>query len=521
MSLSPRTIHPVGDHGLLVDLPDLAEVMAWHAELNAHPLPGQREAIAAASTLLVILDSPAAVAAAARTLADFQPATHAADHAEPVTIEVVYDGADLSALAAAQETSEEALIAWHTSTEWVGAFGGFAPGFTYCVPADPADARSVKRLDSPRTAVPAGAVGLADSFSAVYPRTSPGGWQLIGHSPTPLWDATATPPALVGPNTPVRYRAVREAIELAPPPPAQPPASPSRALLTVESVGMQTLYQDAGRGGQASLGVTGSGAADGASARAANAAVGNAPGAVVLENIGGMTLRALVDAVVAVAGADAPITRDRLPVPPATPILVPAGSELTVGPARRGLRSYLAVRGGLSAPTELGSAATDVLSGLGPDPLEAGAVLRGAAQVRGSVGLPGVNPLRKADPDGAVSLRVIPGPRAQWFQEAANALSEQEWTVTPTSNRVGLRLSGCALAREDAYATAELPSEGMVAGSIQVPPNGQPVVFLRDHPVPGGYPVIATVVAADVDAAGQLAPGDTVRFVPLPAPIEE
>jgi biotin-dependent carboxylase-like uncharacterized protein len=186
------------------------------------------------------------------------------------------------------------------------------------------------------------------------------------------------------------------------------------------------------------------------------------------------------------------------------PLLLGAGSALTVGSATEGLRSYIGVRGGVVAESVLGSASTDLLSGLGPAPLEQGDTVY-AGPACGSVRRVDV-PVRT---DGV--LRVIPGPRDGWFAEGVESLTDTTWTVSATSNRVGLRLTG-----ENPVVRVhegELPSEGMIAGSIQVPPNGEPVVFLRDHAVTGGYPVIATVIPEDLDAAAQLPPGATVTFV--------
>lgn len=509
----PR-IHRVGSRAVLVDLPDLGTVMAWHAELSRNPLPGQIDVVAAARTLLLSTDSPRAARRAAEDLRGFTPAAAGEGRAHSVTVDVVYDGEDLAEAARLAGMSPEALIAWHTGTEWIGAFGGFAPGFTYCVPADPAAALDMPRRSSPRTAVPPGAVGLAGGFSAVYPRRSPGGWQLVGTTATPMWDSAATPPALIAPGDRVTYRAVREHVEVAgPAPQAAGRRTPSRPLLRVEDPGLLTLLQDLGRPGNGDLGVTESGAADAASARAANAAVGNGSSPAVLENIGGLELTALADTVVAATGALAPVTVAGRRVGLGEPALVAAGETVAVGPATLGLRSYLAVRGGFAAGRVLGSAATDVLSGLGPEPVTGG-VLAGAFLPRGTVGTTVANPLRVRDVDGAThaELRCVPGPRADWFDGGVDHLASRAWEVSGSSNRVGLRLEGDPLTRSR---EGELPSEGIVAGSVQVPANGLPVVFLRDHAVTGGYPVVATVVAEDLDAAGQLPPGGTVRFIPV------
>ena len=181
------------------------------------------------------------------------------------------------------------------------------------------------------------------------------------------------------------------------------------------------------------------------------------------------------------------------------------GQRLTATRPTDGLRSYLAIAGGIDVPAVLGSRSADVLSGLGPAPVRAGDLL--------PVGvLPGTRVRTDVTPqepaDGPFTL--IRGPRHDWFTRAAlDALVREPFTVTPDSNRVGLRLSGPPLPRAR---SEELPSEGLVRGGLQIPPSGEPVLFLADHPVTGGYPVVAVLADADADRAAQLRPGSTLRF---------
>jgi biotin-dependent carboxylase-like uncharacterized protein len=277
---------------------------------------------------------------------------------------------------------------------------------------------------------------------------------------------------------------------------------PTRAL-TVLATGPLTTVQDDGRPGQAALGIGRSGACDRASAALANRLVGNPADAAVLEvTFGGLAVRAESDLLVVTTGARCP------GAPHAAPTLLRRGHELRLGAPAAGLRTYLAVRGGIDVPPVLGSRATDVLAGLGPAVVAVGDVL--------PVGEPTAPPpvvdvAPVADPpDGEVTVAVLPGPRADWFGDAGwAALTGQAWSVTSESNRVGLRLDGAPL---DRLREGELPSEGMVRGALQVPPSGTPVLFLADHPVTGGYPVIGYVVDADVDRCAQLRPGQTLRF---------
>jgi biotin-dependent carboxylase-like uncharacterized protein len=274
--------------------------------------------------------------------------------------------------------------------------------------------------------------------------------------------------------------------------------------LTVLDAGPLTTVQDAGRPGLAHLGVPRSGFLDAPAARLANRLVGNDADAALLETtFGGVTLRADAALTVAVTGAVADVLVDGRGAAWCEPVTLAAGALLHVGPARTGVRSYVAMSGGLLADEVLGSRSTDTLSGLGPAPLVDGDVLR--------VG-PG-RPLHPSDVPrparaGGV-LRVAPGPRADWVEGGVRRLAEVTWTVAPDSNRVALRLSGPALSRA---VDGELPSEGLVLGAVQVPPDGQPLVFLADHPTTGGYPVVGVVPADDLWQCAQLRPGEPVGF---------
>jgi biotin-dependent carboxylase-like uncharacterized protein len=280
--------------------------------------------------------------------------------------------------------------------------------------------------------------------------------------------------------------------------------------LTVLATGPLATVQDAGRTGWAAIGVPRSGAADRASHELANRLVGNRREAATVEvTAGGLRVRAATTVLVAVTGAPAALTVAGRPASLNAPVTLPPGAELALGAPPVGLRSYLAVRGGVDVPPVLGSRSTDSLSGLGPAPLAAGDELpvgRLAAEE------PVVDVAPVAAPSPAPVLRVLPGPRRDWFAPGAwTALTGTGWTVSADSDRVGLRLTGPRLERTG---PGELPSEGLVPGAVQVPPDGAPVLFLADHPLTGGYPVLAVVVSADLPAAAQLRPGDPVRFRP-------
>jgi biotin-dependent carboxylase-like uncharacterized protein len=181
---------------------------------------------------------------------------------------------------------------------------------------------------------------------------------------------------------------------------------------------------------------------------------------------------------------------------------------LRLGLPAAALRTYVAIRGGIAVPPTLGSRSTDVLSGLGPPALTAGDRLPVGGVAAGDITVD-VAPVEPVPT--RTSLRVLAGPRTDWFSsDALNALCREPYVVSTESDRVGVRLTGRAIERVRAD---ELPSEGLVTGAVQIPPDGQPLVFLADHPVTGGYPVLGVVVAADLPVVAQVRPGDAVRFV--------
>ncbi|WP_407358671.1 urea amidolyase family protein [Microbacterium sp. LTA6] len=534
------------DRALLVEAADLDEAMRLN--LAWADVAGIDELIPAARTVLVRFDplrisasELATVLRAARIDAAHVP------HVREVTIPVRYDGEDLEDVSTLLGVSVEAVIGRHLAAEWQVAFSGFAPGFGYAVSSDPLF--DVPRRSSPRMRVPAGSVALAGHFTGVYPRESPGGWQLIGHTDAAMWDIDRDPPALLSPGTSVRFeRADREAVVTGSRTPETAfrlgrsapslndqndnprslserseskrasPSATSAPRIEIVRASLQLLVQDLGRPGHAALGVSASGAADRTAVRDANRAVGNAPGAGVLESVGGAVLRFHGADVAAVTGAVGEITlidRDdvRRSIPHGVPFALADGDELQLGHPDRGLRFVIAVRGGIVAPSALGSVSTDTLAGLGPEPLAVGDVVAlGDPRTAPHAVSPHPIPRRLPASGETVELEITLGPRDDWFTEPAlDALLGQDWEVTPRSDRVGIRLQG-EVPLERAIA-GELPSEGAVTGAIQVPPDGQPVLFLPDHPLTGGYPIIGALTDRSLDLAGQLPPGVRIRFV--------
>lgn len=199
-------VRPFGEDALLVEVAGHEEALALYRDLRERPVPGIRDLVPAATTVLITFVHPVVAAAAAHTLATRRVPAGRAARGPLVEIPVVYDGPDLDAVAAHAGLTPADIVHRHTGVEHVVAFLGFAPGFAYLVGGDPALA--VPRRDTPRTAVPRGSVALAGGFTACYPRTSPGGWQLIGRTDLDLWRLDRDPPALLTPGDRVRFRRV-------------------------------------------------------------------------------------------------------------------------------------------------------------------------------------------------------------------------------------------------------------------------------------------------------------------------
>ncbi|KRA37477.1 MULTISPECIES: biotin-dependent carboxyltransferase family protein [unclassified Nocardioides] len=277
--------------------------------------------------------------------------------------------------------------------------------------------------------------------------------------------------------------------------------------LLVRAVGGPCLVQDGGRPGHAAIGVGSSGAADRTSYRLGNRVLGNADGAASLEvTLGGLEIEATGVVWVCVTGAPAPLLVDDRPEPTGAVLALRPGQRLRLGIPPSGLRSYLAVRGGLEVPPLLGSRSRDTLAGLGPPPLVVGDRFAVGSDTAGEML---VDAVPSQSYDDRPVLRVVRGPRADWVTDADRLVSVT-WRVGSASDRVGLRLDGASLAPD--ADRGQLPSEGALRGAIQVPPNGGPVVFGPDHPVTGGYPVVGVVIDADTDRLAQLRPGDELRF---------
>jgi biotin-dependent carboxylase-like uncharacterized protein len=283
----------------------------------------------------------------------------------------------------------------------------------------------------------------------------------------------------------------------------------------VHKPGLLTTVQDRGRWGWQAQGVPVAGPMDAVSHRVANALVGNDPGAATLEvTLVGPEVEFEGEHVIAITGAEFDLTLDGKPVPCNAAFVAPAGSHLRFGMRRRGARAYLAIDGGINVHPVLGSRATHLISAMGGyqgralragDQVPLGKPARGGRPM-GTVPQTPIVPL----PERTAVIRVIAGPQDDYFSaDALGVLQSEPYAITTRSDRMGFRLEGPTLRHTRG---ADIISDATPLGTLQVPASGQPIALMADRQTSGGYPKIATVIAADVSLAGQLSPGDTMSF---------
>lgn len=430
-----------------------------------------------------------------------------------VTIPVIYGdgfGDDLGDVAAHHRMVPEEVIARHVAGRYAVGALGFSPGFAYLLGLDPALA--TPRRSRPRTRIPAGSVGIGGAQTGTYSMPSPGGWNLIGRTPMRLFDPSREQPLVLQLGDEVRFE--RIPASEAPPFPAYDlaaEASAAEGQLEILAGGMQTTVQDLGRFGFGRIGFAPNGAADRAGLIAANRLVGNPDGAAGLEmTLSGPAIRFLRRTVIALAGAEMHALLNGLPLLIGRAQGVMPGDELVVRSVTgAGARAYLAVAGGIDVPVVLGSRSTDLTAGIGG---HAGRALRAGDRLPiGTERRPaGAGAVAGTLVDTGVPVRVRPGPEADRFPDEAWAtFLSATFTVAADSNRMGLRLDGPSIRAEG---PADIVSEGLVRGAIQITGEGQPIVMLPGHATIGGYARMATVVDEDLDRLGQMRPGDGIRF---------
>lgn len=550
------TIRPLAESGLLIELDDkidrviVARVAALTAALDDAALPGVLDIVPAYTTILISFDpvlvEPDELALTVRRLAATEVRKRELS-TRHVTIPVAYGGdfgPDLESVAEHTRLPLTEVIARHAAADYVVACMGFAPGFAFLVGLPPELA--TPRLAAPRTRVPAGGVGIGGIQTGVYSLETPGGWSLIGRTPLRMFDPQRPEPFLLQTGENVRFEPITHdefrrlddaEVGGSYEPPIDPPsvlpseaptaaeskwaieessAAEGVARLVVREPGLLTTVQDLGRSGMARFGVASGGALDRGALMLGNRLVGNDPSEAGLEiTLVGPTLAFTGHAVIALTGADLGATLDGDAMPRWQPVSVTVGTHLSFagGAGADGARAYLCVAGGFALEPVLGSRSTDLVGGFGGvdgRPLRTGDELpmRGTSTSEALF----THHLASTPPaySSALAARVVLGPQVNRFtaQGVATFLGHP-YTVSGKADRTGLRLVGPSI---ETVSGADLISEGIHHGAIQVPGDGQPIVLLAARQTVGGYVKIATVIGADLDAFGQLLPGQTVTF---------
>jgi len=477
----------------------LARVLELVGRLQARRIAEVSDMVSSFDTVAVHFD-PADGERVLEWLKTVPPPAGNAAAAGARLIQVPVDYSSVDEVAAALGLAAEEVIRLHGAAEYTVAALGFAPGFPYLsgLPGP----LHLPRMATPRK-VAAGSVAIAGNQAGIYPFDSQGGWHVLGRTSLVLFDAGRANPALFKPGDRVRFVPGVFSNKIEPPPAVEMPAGGVEVI----DPGVLTSVQDSGRPGYQDIGVSPGGAADPVAARVANLLVGNAAGAAVLECcMRGPLLRFHQNARVAWVGwADARGGR---------PVDLTKGAELDLRGRMASLRGYLAIAGGIDVPQVLGSRATDLRAGFGGwqgrallcgDRLPVGRPQAGPATGAWRVGWP-----RAESPAGTLELRFLKGMQWVWFaQEARGSFQNEIYQISPVSDRMGARLDGPPLTRGE---MAEMVSQPVVAGSVQVPPDGRPFVLLADRQTIGGYPQIGHVISADLPRLARAWPGTRLRF---------
>lgn len=431
-------------------------------------------------------------------------------------------GPDLEFVACHNGLSPEEVITLHSREVYQVYMLGFLPGFPYLGGLPKRIA--TPRLQTPRKKVVSGSVGIAGSQTGVYPLESPGGWRIIGRTPLRLFDPFRAEPFLVSAGDSIRFDPIDRAVydrmessreEAAVPVSSSISAERPTAFFTVIKPGLLTTVQDRGRFGFRAFGLSPGGPMDSMAARVANLLAGNVPDAALLEmTLLGGSFRFERGAYVAVCGADMGCRLNDVPVRPWSAFSVPSGGELTFGHAGSGCRAYLAVRGGITVPPVLGSRSTSLRAGIGG---YNGRALRTAdlvpfeedsGDVSGNRLLP--SHLVPEYPE-EIRLRVLPGPQDDFFDpEGIKTFFSSVYTVTPRNDRMGYCLDGPPIRHRNG---ADIVSDALCAGAVQVPGDGLPLIMTADHQTTGGYAKIGAVIGPDLFRLVQARQGTRVRFV--------
>ena len=499
---SRMTLKPLGDCAWLMEFPELAgeaalaRVMGWVAALQVDRPAGVLDVVASSDSLAV--HSTGGGPDVLRWIQSVK-AVDQLPHGREILLPVCYGGEygpDLEEVAEKTGLSPAEVVNLHSGAVYTVAAVGFSPGFPYLLGLP--ERLRLPRRATPRLAVPAGSVAVAGGQAGIYPFTSPGGWQVIGRTSENLFDPSQARPALLRSGDRVRFVAVDELEMRDKISPVADPAGLRR--IEVVQPGALTTVQDLGRPGYESYGVSPGGAVDRQALRMANLLLGNEPDAAALELcVTGPVLKFSAETVIALVGATG------------KPRRVAAGETVDFTKLAGGVRACLAVAGGLRVPQVLGSMSTDLRAGFGGFH---GRALRAGDRL--DFGEPGQAPqvgswhVGRPERVDRIELRFIPGVQQHWFSKTARKRFQNEiYHITPKSDRMGARLSGAELSLAE---PREMVSQPVACGSVQVPPDGQPIVLLAERQTIGGYPQIAHVVSVDLPKLARAWPGTQVVF---------
>lgn len=433
-------------------------------------------------------------------------------------------GPDLSDCAAKEGKTEEEIIRIHTSYEHYIYMLGFSPGHPYS--ARDKEAFSFGRRETPRVSIPERSVVVQRNLTNITPFSQPCGWQVIGSTPLDITDYGRNEPFLFEAGDRLKFKAIdraeydrirekEEKRRQAEKENAEAIFGDGPADLEILSPGLMTTVQDDGRFGYQAYGVSPAGPMDARAFHLADLLAGNAQNTAALELcVTGPEIRVNTNTTVALCGADFGMRIDGVPVPSYAGVPVQKGQVISFTPARRGRYGYLAFRGGIYVPEVMGSRATlmkNQLGGVSGRKLAAGdrlklgfGLLAGGALRR----LPAEVPAAKEE---TVTLRVVKGPQDDMFtKESLRYFFNHGAVVTDACDRQGARLQTRPL---EFTGAKDIASDGISFGAIQVPGDGQPILLLSDRQTTGGYAKLGTVITADLGKAGQLQPGQQVRFV--------
>jgi KipI family sensor histidine kinase inhibitor len=448
-------------------------------------------------------------------------------------IRVCYDpvlAPDLLTSAEKCKLTVREFINRHKNSEITVDILGFMPGFAYCSGLDPC--LKLPRLEKPRTAVPPGSVAIAELQTAIYPKTTPGGWNIIGRSPDLLFDPLKERPSLLHAGDRVQFieididqfKKIQGEESLNTNQDIKKYDS-QKGVIEVISSGLLTTIQALPRYGLAHLALSAGGSVDKEGARLANTLVGNSEDAAGLEITGtGPKLLFHLDTWVAWVGSHCAAQIDGRTISGNRPVFICQGQTLSFGPITQGYRIFLAFSGGIESEFILGGRGSHLSAGIGDKQVQKGDILYLPKLLREAPFFEKLKQEHLTYPKWSVASPSLSGHGIQLIKAIPsmhlNLLNDQEqaslwncvWTVSSQSNRMGMRLDGNFSISSP---IAGIASQGIWFGTVQLPPSGQPILMMAEHATTGGYPRLVETIESERSKLAQLRPGDKIQFVPI------